>query len=410
MKCFHFEIVFIFVNLKLLFRMGIFFFIPKFQVFKSLTKISVYDILTNNFKVNPSQKLKLQYRVPMKKYFEEINFYYDILDVNQNSSVIRYNNWTHYFILFHLLFNALKLLFHILWNEKDQLIRLYGGNLELFFGSNTLYFSIPEAGATLYCIATFYLFQYSPISQLNWLKLFDPIEGKDTFAKSKIFMAKSAKNLIRFSLILIVYFSFFNHITPIYASFFFIFIPLKYLTFTQFILYALPWGLIDTIWVLFGSYYFLGGLIITIISYYYELRLNQLDVYLNVYLKRKRFKRINQQIDKILVEYVDVINEMNQLNKFVSKLVFFLLFCCSSTLAFLIYNMIYVKIEWIVYILYILFSGQMSLVILIIVLTTIRIASKFHRNKRNLMKLIYVKNLQIKNKFKVSSCVLIIIK
>ena len=45
------------------------FFIPKLQVFKSLTKISVYDILTNNFKVDVTQKLKTQYCVPMKKYF-----------------------------------------------------------------------------------------------------------------------------------------------------------------------------------------------------------------------------------------------------------------------------------------------------------------------------------------------------
>ena len=32
------------------------FFIPRFQVFKALNKISVYDILTNNFNVNPSKK------------------------------------------------------------------------------------------------------------------------------------------------------------------------------------------------------------------------------------------------------------------------------------------------------------------------------------------------------------------
>lgn len=159
--------------------------------------------------------------------------------------------------------------------------------------------------------------------------------------------------------------------------------------------------MIDTIWALLGTDYFLVGLIIAIICYYYEIRLNQLDIYVNLYLKRKRFKRINQQVVKIFVEYVDVINEINQFNKFVSKLIFFLLLFCSSTLVFLIYNMIYAKIEWIVYMLYILFSGQLGLVILLIVLNTIRIASKFKTNQRNLMKLINVKNLQIKNNIKV---------
>ena len=199
--------------------MNLFFFIPKFQVFKSLAKISFYDILTNSSKVNPSKRLKPLYCIPMKRYFEEICFYYDISKVNQSSLVIRYNSWFDRFILFHLAFNFLKFLFHIFWNEQDQLIRLYGGNLESFFGSNSSYFSIPEAGATLYVIVIFCLFQYSPVSQLNWLQVFNPIEGRQSFAKSKIFMAKSDKNLIKFSLILIVYFSFFNHISPIYGGF-----------------------------------------------------------------------------------------------------------------------------------------------------------------------------------------------
>ena len=378
------------------------FFIPKFQVFKSLTQISVYNILTNNFKMSPSQKLKPQYCVPMQEYFDEICFYYDILNDNRESTVIRYNSWFDRFILFHLVFNVLKCLFYIFWDEDDPLIRLYGGNLEYFFGSNVSYYAVFEAGATLYCVAAFCLFQYSPVSQLNWLKVFNSIQGKKTFASSKILMAKSAKNLIRFSLIIITLFSAINYTTPIYGGFYFMFIPFKYITFQQFIFYALPWGLVDAIWILLGTYYYFAGLTILIICYYYELRLNQLDVYVNRYLKRKRFNQINQQVNKLLDEYIDVINEIDQFNKFVSKLVFFLLLLCSSTLVFLIYNMIYVKIEWIVYILYILFSNQVGIVILIIVLTTIRIASKFQRNKRNLMKLNYVKNLKVKNTIKVS--------
>ena len=381
--------------------MNLFILIPKFQVFRSLANVSVYDILINNFKVNPSKKLKPEYCILIKKYFEEICFYYKISNVNSKSLVIRYNSWTDRFILFHLAFNLIKFLFYIIWNEQDQMVRFYGGNWEVFFGLNPLYFSIPEAGGTLYSIASFCLYQYLPVNQLNWLNIFNPIEGKETFAKRKIFMAKSAKNLIRFSLILIIYLSVFNHITPIYSGFYFMYIPFKNTTYQHFILYAFSWGLINTIWVLLGSYYFLANLIIVIICYYYESRLNQLDVYVNLYLKRKQFNRINQQVLKMLVEYADIINEINQFNKFVCKFVFFLLLCCSSTLIFLIYNMIYVKIDCLVFFLYILFSGQMGFVILMIMLITIRIASKFQRNNRNLIRLNYTRRMAFKNRIKV---------
>ena len=390
--------------------MAIFSFIPKLAVFKSLTQISVCDILTNNFKVNPSQRLKPKYRIPMKNYFEEICFYYDISN-DKKSTIIRHNSWSDRFMLIVLLFNFIKSVIHVFWNEQDKSVRLYGGNLEQFFSSNSLYYSILEAGATLYCIASFCLFQYLPVSQLNWLKVFNPIEGKETFVKNRIFMGKSAKNFIRITLILIIFSSLINHITPLYSGFYFMFIPLKYITFKQFILFSFPWTLIDTIWVLLGCYYFFVGLnIILIICYYYELRLNQLDIYVNLCLKRKKFNQINKQIGKILVEYVDVINEMNQLNKFVSKLIFSLLFFCSSTLVFLIYNMIYVKIDLIVYTLYILFCGNVGLVIVMMIYSTVRIASKFHRNKRNLMKFNYITSLSIQNRIKVSSCDKITIK
>ena len=143
------------------------FFIPKLQVFKSLTKISVYDILTNNFKVDVTQKLKPQYCVPMKKYFDEICFYYDILNDSRKSTVIRYNSWSDLFILFNLVFNVLKCLSYIFWNEDDPLIRLYGGNLEYFFGSNVLYFAILEAGATLYCVASYHSVYFNIYQSLN---------------------------------------------------------------------------------------------------------------------------------------------------------------------------------------------------------------------------------------------------
>ena len=60
-------------------------FVPKFNVFKSLTKISVYDILTNNFNVDVSQKIKPEYCIPINQYFEEINIFYEILNSNKKT-------------------------------------------------------------------------------------------------------------------------------------------------------------------------------------------------------------------------------------------------------------------------------------------------------------------------------------
>ena len=375
--------------------------IPKLQFFKSLSKKSVYDILTNNFKVDITQNLKPEYCISIKKYFEEISFYYDISNDNEKTTVHRYNNGSNSFLLTFLLFCLLRCLFYIFWNEDDQLVRAYAGNLEVFFGLNTIYLAIPEAGATSYAIIMFCLFQYSPINHLNWLKVFNAIEGRQSFVRSKILMEKSANHLIRLSLTMIMFLSLSNHINPIHSFFFFIFFSLIHLNFEQFILHAFPWILINTIWVMFGCFYYFAPLIILIICYYYELRLNQLDVYVNLYLKRKRFKQINQHVNKLFNEYVDVIKEINEFNKFVSKLVFFLLLLCSSTLVFLLYNMIYVKIDFLLYVFYILFSGNMALGIIVILTRTIRISSKFEKNKRNLTKLSFVKHLTIKNRIKV---------
>ena len=139
----------------------------------------------------------------------------------------------------------------------------------------------------------------------------------------------------------------------------------------------------DALWVMLDCNYFFGSLIV--ICYYCELRLNQLNQYVNLNLKRKQFNRINNQFSKVLAEYTEVINEINQFNKFCSQVIFFLLLFCSSTLVFLIYNMIYVKIDWLMYMFYTLFCGNVSTVIIVMLLSTIRIASKFQRNKRNLI-------------------------
>ena len=274
--------------------------------------------------------------------------------------------------------------------------------MEHFFGFNNLFFAIPQIGVTLFPIATFCLLQYSPLNQLNWLTIFNPIQGKQSFVSSKIFMENSAKNLIRFTLILVSISSAITHLSLIIAFVFFFSIPSMSLTLKHIILYVFPWALEDTIWAQLICTNLYVSLIILIICYYYELRLNQLDLYMNLQLKRKRFNRINRQVNKLLVEYTFIIREISDFNKFSSKVIFYLLLCCSSTQAFLIYNMIYVKINWLLYSLYLVFSWDVSSVIVVILMRSIRIASKFQRNKRNLIKLCYVQNLAIKNRIKVN--------
>ena len=384
-----------------------FFFIPKLQFFKSLSKISVYDILTNNFKVDVKQNLKPEYCVPVKNYFDEISFYYEITNYDYQTTVHRYNSWSDRFIILILLFDLLRALIYLIWMEEDQVIRMYGGNLEVFFGFNTKYMTIPQIGVTLSAITIFCLYQYSSLSHLNWLKVFYPIEGRQSFVGMKIFMEKSAKKLIRFTLILISIASAFTNSTPILVCFFFMFFSFVNITLKQFILCAFPWALMSAVWVLLVCANYFASLIILIICYYYEIRLDQLDVYVNLYLKRKRFNRINQQISNLLCEYTEVINKINDFNKFSSKITFYLLLCCSSTQIFLIYNMIYVKIGWLLYLLYILFSWNVCLVIVVNVLSTIRISRKFQRNKQNLVKLSFVKNMAIRNRFKVSLILII---
>ena len=106
------------------------------QFFKSLTKISVYHILTNNFKVNPSQKLKPKYCVPIKQFFQEMNFFYETSIDNDKMTVHRIKHWFDLFILLIELFNLSRCLTYMIWNEKDRVIRLYGGDFVAFFGLN----------------------------------------------------------------------------------------------------------------------------------------------------------------------------------------------------------------------------------------------------------------------------------
>ena len=166
---------------------------------------------------------------------------------------------------------------------------------------------------------------YSPVNHLNWLNTLNSIEGKQSFVQSKIFIQKSAKKLIRFSLFLIINGMSFNYFTLFFAMFCSLFFTLISLTLKLFIFLAVPWSCVVIVWLYHKCSYGFASLIIIVTGYCYQLRLHQLDLYINLYLKRRKFIRINQQIDKILFDFAEIITGIYQFNKFVSKLIFFIL-------------------------------------------------------------------------------------
>ena len=381
------------------------FFPPLMQFFRSANKLSFYEILTINFKVNLSTKLQPEYCVPIKKYFEEIHFTF-----NYENIVDRKGNWSARLALLIQLICLIRGLIYIFWNEQDQIVRLYGGDLIQFFGLNPTFFNIPLTGVTVYSLIIFCLFEYSPVNQLSWLTIFNPIEGRQSFTNSKIFIKKSARKLIRFSLILITLFTCISYLSVFITLINLIFFTLIHTNVNEFFLYGLPWIILNVIWTYQCCCYGFVSVIIIVIMYYYELRLKQLDIYADKYLKNGQFNMINQKMSSLMVEYADIITKMNQFNKFASKIIFYLFFSCCSTLVFLIYNMIYVKIDSIMYTLYIIFASDIIIGITLLVASAIRIPSQFDRNKYNLIALLYVKNLQIKNRIKACCCMKMIIE
>ena len=379
---------------------SIFFFVPKLQIFKSLNKISIYDILTNKFNVKLSEKLKPEYCIPIKELFEEMNFYYEISN-DQANTIHRNHYWFDIWILLIQLINIFRSLIYIFWDNNDQFIRLYAGDIIQFFGSNTVYITIPQAGLSLYALAIFCLFQYSPIEQMKWLIMLNAIEGKDSFINSNLFTTKSANRLIKLSLIVTIYCTTLIFFTPFFVFFNFMFFSSLKLNLNQILMYVLPWAIVDTIWVHHMVSYGFISLIVLIICYYYELRLYQLDMYTKWYLKINQFNKINQQINKLLVEYDSLIEEVHQLNKFVSKVIFYVGMFCSSTVVFLIYNMIYYKMDPIMLTFYLVFSSNVAVIITAFIIRTFRFASQFRKNKSNLIALCYIENIQIQTRFKV---------
>ena len=365
------------------------------NLFKFITKTSVYKILINNFAIKKlSEPVQLELRIPITELFKALNYNYE------KSS----NNWLNNSILFILLLNVIRNLLFIFWDEDDPLKRLYFGDLIQFatdkvsFAATTL-FGISSYGTAMYC-----LFNYLPTEQFNWIRVFKSIEGTTNFVSNKIYIEKSAKQLMKFSsivLIICIGVVLINTLTCAFVSAFFSF---QTLSIQHFVFYALPWTIISTIWAYYSAGYYFGmSLFITIICLYYKLRLYQLDVYLNQRILKRKFnvKNVNKQTKNLLIRYDQVINEINRFNKFASKMLINFFMFIVSTNVFLIYNIIYVKLNPITLIGHLIVSFTLTFFILWIILNALKISDQIQKNKQNLTKLIQM-NLQITVKVKVT--------
>ena len=239
------------------------------------------------------------------------------------------------------------------------------------------------------------------MNQLKWLNIFNAIQGKQSFVESRILMTKSAKKLIRSSLFLLTFSIIISRLSIITSIFAVTFVTIEKLSFQNF-LFSLPWNILTDIWAFYANGFTCVSLFITIICYYYQLRLDQVDVYVNWLLKLQHFKLYNQRIMKVLNEYTEIIAGIHQFNKFAMKIIFYLFLFNALTIVFILYNLIYVKLTAItMFGHYVVVVNILSL-IAIIFLNAIRIPNQLQWNKQNLISLIYKKNLFIKTKIKVN--------
>ena len=301
-------------------------FIKTKMALKSFKEISVNEILLNKFQINDlSKPLQPNLRVPINRFFGIINFNYE---TDQASLTLhRKSKWFNHVILFILISNILRNLAYAFMNSTDQLFRLFCGDLIQFVSDDTSFIAIAFTGISCYGTSIFCLFHYSKLNKLKWSKVFNPINGTIDFVSNKILLRKSAKKLIRCSLIILTLSVVILYLTTIMSVLVFIFFSFRKLHFTfNFLLYAMPWVLINTIWVFYCSGYHIISWFISIPCYHYTLRIYQLDYHLGLVLKRKRFQRINKYINWLLDHYAEIFNEINELNTIAEKLLFFFFF------------------------------------------------------------------------------------
>ena len=305
-------------------------------------------------------------------------------------------------VLFILVSDVIRNLVYTFTNSKDQYFRLFCGDLFQFavgLSYEEKYTTILLAGGGSFATAMFMQYHYSPISQLKWLNILNAIEGKQSFVEMKILLKRSAKKLIRFSLIVLLMVIIGTYFTGFVGLFSWGIPSFQKLSFKYFLL-SIPWQIFTDVWAFYVSAYNLICLFITIICCYYQLRIYDLNVYAIWLLKQKNFKMLDQRIIRLLKEYVNIIAEIHQFNKFASKTIFFLFFFDASTIAFIAYNLIFVNLSSPARIGHSTATFDVLFMVTFITLNLLKIPNQLDRNNRNL-KLLICKNLQIKTKIKV---------
>ena len=69
---------------------------------------------------------------------------------------------------------------------------------------NKSYIAITMTGMSCSATLMFIMLNYLPVDQLKWFNIFNVVEGRQDFLKSKIFIPKSAKRFVRISLIILI--------------------------------------------------------------------------------------------------------------------------------------------------------------------------------------------------------------
>ena len=372
------------------------------MVIKSLRIVSIYKILRNQFKLHdPSKPIQQNLQIPIKKFFQNVSFNYEIDSKTLTLTQCK-RDWLSYLILFILVSNVIRNLIYTFMNSEDQYFRLFCGDLLQFvvdLSYEVSYTTIMLAGGGTFATAMFMQYHYSPINQLKWLNILNAIEGKQSFVKNKILLRRSAKKLIRFSLIVLLIVTIGTYFTGIVGPFSWGIPSFQKLSFKYF-LFSIPWQIFNAFWAFYVSAYNLICLFITIICCYYQLRIYELDVYANLLLKHLNFKMLDRKIIRLLKEYANIISEIHQFDKFASKTIFFLYSFNASTIVFLVYNLIFANLSFPSRFGHRTATIDVLFMIAFINLNVLKIPNQLGRNNKNL-KLLICKNLQIKTKIKV---------
>ena len=178
----------------------------RIQILRELIRVPFKEILTNKFAINDlddlSKPVDYQYQIPINEISKILNFNYE---TDSSTNVRRNENWVDYILLFNFLFNILRNFLYIILDSNDQMFRLYCSDLIQSANADVAFVAIALVGFTGFSTSMFCMFHYLSVNQLKWLNIFNAVEGKQSFVKTKILMTKSAKEFIRICLIFITF-------------------------------------------------------------------------------------------------------------------------------------------------------------------------------------------------------------